>query len=187
MFTLSSYCFLHSTLWGGYYNPHFIEGETEVAVNCTVFAKVVQLITILSLNPQSFVFGYLLIFFPPNHIAFLVVAMAFRLRKKWQPIPVFLPGESQGRGSLVGCSLWDHTESIQLKWLSSSSSSMAFRMLTERRVNGGCEPWWVKQKMLTKDMAVQFFKHIGLQVSFCVTDFRMMWPRELFPACKGHI
>ena len=24
-------------------------------------------------------------------------------RKKWQPTPVFLPGESQGRGSLVGC------------------------------------------------------------------------------------
>ena len=27
-------------------------------------------------------------------------------RKKWQPTPVFLPGESQGRGSLVGCHLW---------------------------------------------------------------------------------
>ena len=32
-------------------------------------------------------------------------------RKKWQPTPVFLPGESQGRGSLVGCHLWGHTES----------------------------------------------------------------------------
>ena len=31
-------------------------------------------------------------------------------RRKWQPIPVFLPGESQGRGSLVGCRLWGHTE-----------------------------------------------------------------------------
>ena len=31
-------------------------------------------------------------------------------RKKWQPTPVFLPGESQGRGSLVGCRLWGHTE-----------------------------------------------------------------------------
>ena len=27
-------------------------------------------------------------------------------RRKWQPTPVFLPGESQGRGSLVGCHLW---------------------------------------------------------------------------------
>ena len=32
-------------------------------------------------------------------------------RRKWQPTPVFLPGESQGWGSLVGCHLWDHTES----------------------------------------------------------------------------
>ena len=32
-------------------------------------------------------------------------------RGKWQPTPVFLPGESQGRGSLVGCHLWGLTES----------------------------------------------------------------------------
>ena len=32
-------------------------------------------------------------------------------RRKWQPTPVFLPRESQGRGSLVGCRLWGHTES----------------------------------------------------------------------------
>ena len=31
-------------------------------------------------------------------------------RRKWQPTPVFLPGESQGRGSLVGCHLWGRTE-----------------------------------------------------------------------------
>ena len=32
-------------------------------------------------------------------------------RRKWQPTPMFLPGESQGWGSLVGCHLWGHTES----------------------------------------------------------------------------
>ena len=32
-------------------------------------------------------------------------------RRKWQPTPVFLPGESQGRGILVGCHLWGRTES----------------------------------------------------------------------------
>ena len=31
-------------------------------------------------------------------------------RRKWQPTSVFLPGESPGRGSLVGCRLWGHTE-----------------------------------------------------------------------------
>ena len=32
-------------------------------------------------------------------------------RRKWQPTPVFLPGESHGRRSLVGCSPWGRTES----------------------------------------------------------------------------
>ena len=31
-------------------------------------------------------------------------------RRKWQPTPVFLPGESQGQRSLVGCRLWGCTE-----------------------------------------------------------------------------
>ena len=32
-------------------------------------------------------------------------------RRKWQSTPVFLPEESQGRGSLVGCHLWGRAES----------------------------------------------------------------------------
>ena len=43
-------------------------------------------------------------------------------RRKWQPTPVFLPGESQGRGSLVGCCLWGAQSWTWLKWLSSSNS-----------------------------------------------------------------
>ena len=31
--------------------------------------------------------------------------------RKWQPTAVLLPGESQGRGSLVGCRFWGRTES----------------------------------------------------------------------------
>ena len=33
------------------------------------------------------------------------------LERKWQPTRVFLPGESQGQRSLVGCRLWGRTES----------------------------------------------------------------------------
>ena len=32
-------------------------------------------------------------------------------RRKWQLAPVFLPGESQGQRSLLGCHLWGRTES----------------------------------------------------------------------------
>ena len=33
------------------------------------------------------------------------------LEKQMATTPVFSPGESQGRGSLVGCRLWGRTES----------------------------------------------------------------------------
>ena len=32
-------------------------------------------------------------------------------RRKWQSTPVFLPGESCGQRSLMGCCPWGHTES----------------------------------------------------------------------------
>ena len=50
-------------------------------------------------------------------------------RRKWQPTPVFLPGESQGRRSLVGCHLWVTQSRTRLKWLSSSSSKIHIILL----------------------------------------------------------
>ena len=44
-------------------------------------------------------------------------------RRKWQPTPVVLPGESQGWWRLMGCRLWGHAELDTTEWLSSSSSS----------------------------------------------------------------
>ena len=38
-------------------------------------------------------------------------------RRKWQPTPVFSPGESQRWGSLVGCRLWGRTELDTTEWL----------------------------------------------------------------------
>ena len=43
--------------------------------------------------------------------ASILRSSAFFWRRKWQPTPVFLPGESHGRRSLVGCSPWGRTES----------------------------------------------------------------------------
>ena len=42
---------------------------------------------------------------------FFSVCNVFYWRRKWQPAPVFLPGESQGRGEPGGLPLWDRTES----------------------------------------------------------------------------
>ena len=35
-------------------------------------------------------------------------------RRKWQPIPTFLPGKSHGQRSLAGYSSWGHTSQTQL-------------------------------------------------------------------------
>ena len=46
-----------------------------------------------------------------NSVTSLSLFTFMHWRRKWQPTPVFLPGESQGRQSLVGCRLWGRTES----------------------------------------------------------------------------
>ena len=46
-----------------------------------------------------------------NSVTSLSLFTFMHWRRKWQPTPVFLPEESQGRGSLVGCCLGGHTES----------------------------------------------------------------------------
>ena len=47
-------------------------------------------------------------------------------RRKWQPTPVFLPGESQGRGSLVAAVCGITQSQTRLKWLSSSRFDLSF-------------------------------------------------------------
>ena len=51
-------------------------------------------------------------------------SVPFLRRRQWQPSPVLLPGESQGRGSLVGCRLWGTQSRTQLKRLSCSSCTI---------------------------------------------------------------
>ena len=47
----------------------------------------------------------------PDWVTSLSLSTFMHWRRNWQPTPVFLPGESQGQGRLVGCHLWGHTES----------------------------------------------------------------------------
>ena len=77
-------------------------------------------------------------------------------RRKWQPTPVFLPGESQGQGSLVGCRLWGHTESDttevtsqqqqqvgQCQWI--QISPLVFKTLNFWIKQMVLSYWWLKQ------------------------------------------
>ena len=67
-------------------------------------------------------------------------------RRKWQPTPVFLPGESQGQRSLVGCCLWVAQSQTRLKWLSSgrSSSSMIISKSIHVAANGIFHSLWLR-------------------------------------------
>ena len=42
---------------------------------------------------------------------FLIAQFTLKWRRKWQPTPVFLPGESHRQRNLVSYSPWDHEES----------------------------------------------------------------------------
>ena len=52
-------------------------------------------------------------------------------RRKWQPTPVFLTGESQGWGSLVACRLWGRTESDMTEATWQQQQQWEF-------------PWWLR-------------------------------------------
>ena len=54
-------------------------------------------------------------------------------RRAWQPIPVFLPGESHGQRSLAGCSPWGRKEADTPEQL-----SMRAREQLSTRASAGC-------------------------------------------------
>ena len=137
-----------------------------------------------------------------------------------EPTPVFLPGESQGQRSLVGCSPWGRTEldttewlhfhssrscigegngnplqcsclenprdrgawwaavhgvaqsQTQLKWLSSSSSSLSVVSLTSEIVS-------LQIVKDSKQSSVVYFYHLISIISillFCNCNFRILGP-----------
>ena len=83
-------------------------------------------------------------------------------RRKWQPTPVFLPGESQGRGSLVGCRLWVTQSQTRLKQLSSSSSSSRI-LQTTSAVVFSFGFWKVPLFKKKKRKKEKVFKYWGVQ------------------------
>ena len=55
-------------------------------------------------------------------------------RRKWQPTPAFLPGESQGRGSLVGCRLWGRTESDTTEVTAAAAAALTLVLAFPTRI-----------------------------------------------------
>ena len=69
-------------------------------------------------------------------------------RRKWQPTPVFLPGESQGQRSLVGCRLCGHTELDTTE----ATYQQQQQQQHQHQQQGGlvcCSPWGHKESDTT--------------------------------------
>ena len=73
-------------------------------------------------------------------------------RRKRQPTPVFLPGESQGRGSLVGCRLWSHTEldMTEAAWTAGRSNQSILKQIS---------PEYLLEWLMLK-LKLQYFGHL---------------------------
>ena len=65
-------------------------------------------------------------------------------RRKWQPTPVFLPGESQWRWSLVGCHLWGPAE------LGSDLAVAAAKVVSKQWICNAGEVDYVSITMLSR-------------------------------------
>jgi len=76
-------------------------------------------------------------------------------RRKWQPTPAFLPGESQGRRSLLGCHLWGRA--VRHDW--SDLAAAAFQIL--------------------RDDAVEMLHSIGQQI-WKTQQWSQYWKRLVF-------
>ena len=66
-----------------------------------------------------------LIIIYPKYI--FIISYMLEWRRKWQPTPVFLPGESQGQGSLVWAAVYGVTKSQT--WLSDFTFAFHFHAL----------------------------------------------------------
>ena len=90
---------------------HCVLKESENK-NTVRFAKVIYSIISITTVSNSLIFATLTGYF--SGICRTLNSTLY-WRRKWQPTPVFLPGESQGRGAWMGCRLWGHTESDTTK------------------------------------------------------------------------
>jgi len=84
-------------------------------------------------------------------------------RKKWQPTPAFLPGESQGWGSLVGCRLWGRTESDMTKV---TQQQVCHSFSPKEQVSFNC----VAEVTVLSDCGAQENKSLSAKKGVCFLD-----------------
>ena len=84
-------------------------------------------------------------------------------RRKWQPTPLFLPGESQGRGSLVGCRLWGHT--VRHDW---SDLAAAAAAAVKEKMGNTDMACWIPKILFSFDLTVLVTLQSGTSIGLLV-------------------
>ena len=107
-------------------------------------------------------------------------------RRQWQSTPVFLPGESQGWESLVGCHLCGHTESDMTEATSQQQQQMGPDAMT-------LVFWMLSFKptfsLFSFTFIKRFFSSSSLSAIRVVSSAYLRWliflPAILIPACAS--
>ena len=107
-------------------------------------------------------------------------------RRKWQPAPVFLPGESQGRWSLMGCCLWGRTESDTTEVTAAAAYSLSLSFFI-------CEMEIIASTQLTSGLlyvfwVIFFFVNQALQTNQKVYEnIQKVMALKNYPTWRGNI
>ena len=86
-----------------------------LAVSCVLLSQSSDILIFVLFNSRVSIWLYFVVFFSLTSTSYDI----YPWRRKWQPTPVFLPGEPHGQRSLVGYSPWgrkelDMTERLRL-------------------------------------------------------------------------
>ena len=92
--------------------------------------------------------------------------------RKWQPTPVFLPGESQGWWGLVGCHLWNRT--VRHDW---SDLAAAAAYMHRIKKKGKCLQWRVSlfPSSCPSSLAISFTDFLHLKYHGELERFENTW------------
>ena len=119
-------------------------------------------------------------------------------RRKWQPTPVILPGESQGQRSLVDCHLWGHTELDTIEVTAAAADSILksrditlptkvclVKAMVFPVVMCGCESWTIKKAEGRRIDAFELWCWRRLlRIPWTARRFNQSILKEMSPGCS---
>ena len=95
-----------------------------------------------------------------------------RWRRKWQPTPVFLPGESHGQWSLAGCRQWSRKELDRTEGLRHTHTGIReVRMAASSHSREGAfvqiqeKGFWQRQPTFLKRLCIRYSRFMSTTVS----------------------